>query len=104
MHIKELVKLHILSGGWTLLRGFGIVGVGKCVKISKISDISAHGSTHSNAIDMRLAANERGRQTTYSIRTLDVLKVMLASCYRGEVILPGLGLGVKYHHYRYSII
>jgi hypothetical protein len=44
------------------------------------SRILSHGSTHSNAMDMGLGANERGRQTTYSIRTLYFLEVILATC------------------------
>jgi hypothetical protein len=36
VHIKEHVKIHILSGGWLFLMRSDIVGAGKCVKISKI--------------------------------------------------------------------
>ena len=51
----------------------------ECVKISQKSDISVHGSTHMNAIDMGVTANERGRRITYSISTLIVSKVILAT-------------------------
>jgi hypothetical protein len=52
------------------------VGAGKCVKISKLWDISAHGSTHRLAMDMGVAANERGRQTTYTVKRGTFLKVI----------------------------
>jgi hypothetical protein len=54
-------------------------GAGKCVKISKIWDICAHGSTHRPAMDMGVAANERGHQTTYSIRRWTFSNVILAT-------------------------
>jgi hypothetical protein len=47
------------------------------------TDILSHRSTHSNSMDMEPAANERGRQTTYSIRRGDFSKVILATCSRG---------------------
>ena len=36
VHLKEDVKLHILSRGWFFLRRSDRVGAGKCVKMSKI--------------------------------------------------------------------
>jgi hypothetical protein len=49
---------------------------GICMETTKLlggeTNILGHGSTHSNARHMGPTANERGRQTTYSIRTLDV--------------------------------
>jgi hypothetical protein len=65
VHIKEHIKLHILTRGWLFLMRSDRVGAGKCVKISKLWDISAHGSTHRPAMDMGVTANERGHQTTY---------------------------------------
>jgi hypothetical protein len=62
------------------------VGVGKCVKISKLWDISAHGSTHRLAMDMGVAANERGRQTTYIIKRRTSLEVIWWSGCRGELV------------------
>jgi hypothetical protein len=52
------------------------------------TNILSHGSTHSNAIDMGPPANERGRQTTYTIRRLDYLEVILTTWCRGEVVSP----------------
>jgi hypothetical protein len=39
----------------------------------------AHASTHRNCMDMGPTANERGRQTTSSIRTLYFLEVILGT-------------------------
>jgi hypothetical protein len=47
------------------------------------TNILSHGSTHSNAMDMGLAANERGRQTTYSMRRMNFFTVILAIRCRG---------------------
>jgi hypothetical protein len=48
----------------------------------------SHGSTHRNAMDMGVAANERGHQTTYTIRGLDYFEVFLITWWRGEVASP----------------
>jgi hypothetical protein len=48
------------------------------------TNILSHGSTHRPAMDMGLAANERGRQITYSIRTLCFSKVILVT-YGGRM-------------------
>jgi hypothetical protein len=58
------------------------VGAGKCVKISKLWDISAHGSTHRPAMDIGVAANERGHQTTYLVSRWTITKVILATWCR----------------------
>jgi hypothetical protein len=76
VHIKDHIKLQILTRGWLISMRSDRVGAGKCVKISKLWDISAHGSTHRPAMDMGVAANERGRQTTYSIRRWTFLNVI----------------------------
>jgi len=75
-HIQVYVKLYILLGGWLFLRRSDRVGAGKCVKISKIWDIPGYGCTHRLAIDMGVVANERGGQTTYTIRRWTFLKVI----------------------------
>ena len=62
------------------------------------TNILSHGSTHSNAIDMGPPANERGRQTTYTIRRLDYLEVILTTWCRGEVVSPQLSQGSAPNH------
>jgi hypothetical protein len=52
------------------------------------TNILSHGSTHSAAMDMGLVANERGRQTTYSIRRLYFLEVILGIWCRGKLGFP----------------
>jgi hypothetical protein len=59
-----------------------IVGTGKCVKMSKMSYICAHRSRYRRAMDMGPPANERGRQTTYTIRRLDYLEIILGTWCR----------------------
>jgi hypothetical protein len=65
-----------MTRGWLFLMRCARVGAGKCVKISKLWDISGHGSTHRLAMDMGVLPNERGHQTTYTIRRWSFLKVI----------------------------
>jgi hypothetical protein len=46
------------------------------------TNILSHGSIHSLAMDMGPAANERGRQTTSSLRRVNFFKVILVTCSR----------------------
>ena len=46
--------------------------------------MGSHRSTHSNAMDMGLAANERARQTVSSIRRLIFFKGFLGTLVQGE--------------------
>jgi hypothetical protein len=70
------------------------------------TNILSHGSTHSTAMDMGLAANERGRQTTYSIRTLYFLEVILGTWGGGmsknrlkiKVLGPQIQVQTSYGH------
>jgi hypothetical protein len=50
------------------------------------TNILSHGSTHRNAMDMGLAANERARQIVYSIRRWNFFKGFWHSWGRGEVV------------------
>jgi hypothetical protein len=70
------------------------------------TNILSHGSTHSNAMDMGVAANERGRQTTYSIRRWNFSKVILGIWCGGmcknrpksEVFGPRIQVQTSYGH------
>jgi hypothetical protein len=72
--MKEDVKLHILLGRCIFLRSSWALPVGECVKIGRNLRFPSHGTTHRHAMDMGLAANERGCQIPYTIRTLEFLK------------------------------
>jgi hypothetical protein len=52
------------------------------------TNIMSHGSTHRNAMDMVPAANERARQTVYSIRRWDFFKGFLGTSVQGERCFP----------------
>ena len=81
-----------------------------CMETMKLQggkpNILGHGSTHRNAMDMGPAANERGRQTTYSIRTLYYLEVILGTWgggmsknrRKGEVSGPRIHPQARYGH------
>jgi hypothetical protein len=80
-HIKEHVKLYILSGGRFFLRGFGIVGAGVWVFSHTNFEIFGFGGTicthdasHRVAMAMGVLAYSRGHPTTYSIRWLNFFK------------------------------
>ena len=64
-----------------------------CTKLAKSKlapelTLESHESTHRHAMDMGPAANERGRQTVYSIRRWNFLKGFLATLVQGEVCFP----------------
>jgi hypothetical protein len=58
----------------------------------------AHRSTERHAMDMGPTANERGRQTTSSIRTQEYLEVIWHSWCRGELGSPHKSQGSAPHH------
>jgi hypothetical protein len=55
----------------------------------------SHGSTHRHAMDMGSMANERARQTAYTVKRLNFFEVILATLCRGKwgnrPILEGFG-------------
>jgi hypothetical protein len=44
-------------------------------------------------MEMGLAANERGDQTTYFTRRMNFFKVIWSSWYRGKGLMPDISLG-----------
>ena len=54
-------------------------------KLAPEPTLGNHRSTHRPPMDMELTANERARQTVYSIRRWDFFKGFLGTLVQGEV-------------------